>query len=157
MPITPQDKKSLEDYILSFAQDLRAVMIRTLQKEAMEVVDNIRNYVEAGGYRKYKDQSGNLTSSIGYVLIDNGTVIGEYGFEQIKPTAIEGPPAGRNYATQLAASYTSGLGVIVVAGMNYAAYVEARNLGGMTAGEQALRNAIHVEMQELQRQLKARM
>ena len=157
MPITPQDIKSLEDYILSFAQSLRAVMIETLQKEAMEVVDNIRNYVEAGGYRKYKDQSGNLTSSIGYVLIDNGTVIGEYGFEQIKPTATEGPTAGRNYATQLAASYTSGLGVIVVAGMNYAAYIEARNLGGMTAGEQALRNAIHVKMQELQRQLKARM
>lgn len=157
MPITPQDTKSIEDYILSFAQSLRAVMIRILQEEAMKVVDNIRNYVEAGGYRKYKDQSGNLTSSIGYVLIDNGTVIGEYGFEQIKPAATEGPPAGRNYATQLAASYTSGLGVIVVAGMNYAAYVEARNLGGMTAGEQALRNAIHVKMQELQRQLKARM
>lgn len=137
------------------------MMIRELRKESMQVVDNIRNFVEAGGYRKYEDRSGNLTSSIGYVLIDNGQVIDEYGFEQIKPTATEGPTAGRNYAAQLASSYTSGLGVIVVAGMNYAAYVEARNLGGMTAGEQALRNAIHVKIQELQSelqsQLKARM
>lgn len=157
MPITPPKNNPMEEYLRNYARELRGIILGILEQEAVEVVDMIKLDVARGGYRKYKDQSGNLTSSIGFVLLDNGQILREYGFEPALPTATEGADAGRNYATQLAAEYPRGLGVIIVAGMNYAAYVEARNLGGMTAGEQALRNAIHIELQDLVKQLKAKM
>ena len=157
MPITAPKADSIEKFIEDYERNLRTAILRILAEEATEVVDKIKLFVGAGGYRKYQDQSGNLTSSVGFVIVDNGKIVTEYGFEAIKPTATEGVAAGRGYATQLAATYPQGITTIVVAGMNYAAYVEKRNLGGMTAGEQALRNAIHTEMQLLQQQLKSQL
>lgn len=157
MPITAPKGNPLQKVIDDYTRNLRTVIIRILAEEATEVVDKIKLFVEAGGYRRYKDQSGNLTSSIGFVIVENGAIISEYGFEPIKPTATEGPAAGRSFAAQLAANYPQGIATIIVAGMNYAAYVERRGLGGMTAGEQALRNAIHKELQVLQKQLKSLM
>lgn len=157
MPITAPANNNLQRFIEDYAHKLRTALLRILAEEATEAVDKIKLYVGAGGYRRYEDQTGNLTSSIGYVIVDNGAIVSEYGFDPIKPTATEGPTAGRSYATQLASSYPTGITTIIVAGMNYAAYVEKRNLGGMTAGEQALRNAIHEEILVLQNQLKSMM
>lgn len=157
MPITAPANNNLQRFIEDYAHKLRTDIIDILQEASAEVVDKIKLFVEAGGYRRYQDRSKNLTSSIGFVIVDNGTIVTEYGFKAEAPTATEGPAAGRNYATQLAANYPNGIATIIVAGMNYAAYVERRGLGGMTAGEQALRNAIHKELQVLQNQLKSMM
>lgn len=157
MPITAPKDNPLQKIIEDYTRNLRTVIIGILAEEATEAVDKIKLFVEAGGYRRYEDQSGNLTSSIGFVIVEDGKIISEYGFEPIKPTATEGPEAGRSFAAQLAANYPQGIATIIVAGMNYAAYVERRGLGGMTAGEQALRNAIHKELQVLQKQLKSQM
>jgi hypothetical protein len=156
MPITAKGD-DLQKFIEECARTLRAVILRIVIEEATEAVDKIKLFVEGGGYRRYEDQTGNLTSSIGFVVVDNGTIVTEYGFEPIKPTATEGPAEGRSYAAQLVANYSQGIVAIIVAGMNYAAYVEKRGLGGMTAGEQALRNAIHEEMLNLQKQLKTKL
>lgn len=157
MPITAPKGNPLQKVIDDYTRNLRTVIIRILTEEATEAVDKIKLFAEGGGYRRYQDQTGNLTSSIGFVIVDNGKIVTDYGFEPIKPTATEGSEAGRSFATQLAANYPQGIATIIVAGMNYAAYVERRGLGGMTAGEQALRNAIHKELQVLQKQLKSQM
>ncbi len=77
------------------------------------------------------DRTGNLRSSIGYLITMNGKPITQGGF---KPTAApggnggEGQQVGAKYASQIASIYASmPLVLIIVAGMEYAVYVEARD------------------------------
>lgn len=70
------------------------------------------------------DQSGNLRSSIGYIIVHNGKTIKYSEFNQVKQGR-DGIKEGKELATELAKQYTSGYALIVVAGMNYAELVEA--------------------------------
>lgn len=70
------------------------------------------------------DQSGNLRSSIGYIIVHNGKTIKYSEFNQVKQGS-DGIKEGKELATELAKQYTSGYALIVVAGMNYAELVEA--------------------------------
>ena len=74
----------------------------------------------------YIDWTANLRSSIGYVVVCDGQVQRLSDFEPTKASASEGSNSGRSYAERLAAGYPSGLVLIVVAGMNYAAYVQRK-------------------------------
>lgn len=84
---------------------------------------------EARDHGSYKDQSGNLRSSIGYVVVEDGSIVQIAGLSQ-GPRGTDrmgGVTAGNSYLRKLAASVTrSGIVLIVCAGMNYAAYVENR-------------------------------
>lgn len=73
----------------------------------------------------YKDQTGNLRSSIGYVVVVDGKVATMSGFEVVKKGE-QGATNGREYARKLARKYPKGIVLIVCAGMNYAAYVSAK-------------------------------
>lgn len=70
----------------------------------------------------YQDQTGNLTNSIGYAVVKQGRIV-TYGGEN-QPG--EGAAEGLKVAQQMAASLTNSFSLIIVAGMNYAAYVEAK-------------------------------
>lgn len=70
------------------------------------------------------DQSGNLRSSIGYIIVHNGKIIKYSEFNQVKQGS-DGIKEGKELAKELAKQYTSGYALIVVAGMNYAELVEA--------------------------------
>lgn len=75
------------------------------------------------------DQTGNLRSSIGYIVAKDGKIVDKGGFEPVngpmRSSSIEqGSKIGENYAEELASRYPEGYALIVVAGMNYAAYVE---------------------------------
>ena len=70
----------------------------------------------------YQDQTGNLTNSIGYAVVKQGKILC-YGGE-IQPG--EGAEEGLKVAKQMAATLPNSFSLIIVAGMNYAAYVEAR-------------------------------
>lgn len=70
------------------------------------------------------DQSGNLRSSIGYVIVHNGKIIKYSKFNQVKQGS-EGVKTGRELAEALAKKYSSSYALIVIAGMNYAELVEA--------------------------------
>ncbi|WP_067145342.1 hypothetical protein [Pseudotamlana agarivorans] len=71
----------------------------------------------------YKDKSGNLRSSIGYIILDHGEVVESVfnGKNKI------GRDKGEAFATEVASSYHTDLVLIGVAAMSYAAYVEAKN------------------------------
>lgn len=69
----------------------------------------------------YTDRTGNLRSSIGYVVADGGKVVASSSFDSVLG-ASEGPQAGRSLAESLA-SHSNGLSLILVAGMDYAQYV----------------------------------
>lgn len=120
-------------------QDIQADMQRFVERQRKALIKRIK-YIseeavtEARTNRKYLDQTGNLTSSIGYVVAVNGKPVHVDEFKVVKQGE-EGAEKGRAFATNLASTYPHDITTVVVAGMNYAEYVEERGLGGMTAGE----------------------
>lgn len=103
---------------------------------------------EARENGRYVDHTGNLRSSIGYCVLDNGKVINESGFKA--ETGIytdksgnrhpyegsHGSEKGRDFLHRIISEHSEGLVLIVVAGMEYAAYVEAKNLNVLDSAEQ---------------------
>ena len=75
--------------------------------------------------KDYKDQTGNLRSSLGYVVAVDGRVADISSFEVVKKGQ-EGAKTGADYARKLARKYPKGIVLIVCAGMNYAAYVNSK-------------------------------
>ncbi|MBR5043004.1 MAG: hypothetical protein IKX67_07160 [Bacteroidales bacterium] len=76
---------------------------------------------------KYQDQTGNLSSSIGYCILRDGEIVHEGGFTVVKDGAA-GAAKGKEYLHQLAKEHPSGIVLIIVAGMEYSGYVEAMGL-----------------------------
>lgn len=131
-----------------------------LHKEADTIATSYVNDLDILGQKSIKfirnrsgdeswfDQSGNLRSSIGYVIVHDGTIIGSGGFQKVNgpnrgETTTEGSKEGRNFAESLAAKYPSGYALIVVAGMEYASYVEAmENKDVLASGEIFLRKEV---------------
>lgn len=70
----------------------------------------------------YTDQSGNLTNSVGYVIVQNSVPIYFGGLNQPG----EGADAGLKLAMRIATQTPNSFSLIIVAGMNYASYVEAK-------------------------------
>jgi len=70
------------------------------------------------------DHTGNLRSSIGYIITHNGNIVMTSSFASFNGGA-EGSSKGQSYANQLASGFSRGFSLIIVAGMEYAALVEA--------------------------------
>jgi hypothetical protein len=99
------------------------------------------------------DQSGNLRSSIGYVIVHNGKIIKYSEFNQVKQ-GTDGIKEGKELAKELAKQYTSGYALIVVAGMNYAELVEAMdNKNVLASAELFARGELPKMMVKLKNQL----
>lgn len=76
----------------------------------------------------YNDITGNLRSSIGYIVMDNGNIVQKGASKQysgIKGNGEKGAAAAESIFTQMQAKFPWGVVLVVVAGMNYAAYVES--------------------------------
>ena len=84
--------------------------------------------VNARNTNTYMDQTGNLRSSIGYVVYHNGQLLSD-DFPGDKP---EGVAKARELATDVAADHPTGFVLVCVAGMDYAASVEAKGYDVIT-------------------------
>lgn len=136
--------KEIEDALRKkLADELNAAVDR-LYEVGLSAVNTIRQN------HAYKDQTGNLTSSVGCAVVVNGEIMQISGFEAVKPTGEKGSQEGRSYVQSLASQFPDGVTLIIVAGMNYAAYVERRGIGGMTGGELFARQAVEDLLLELQ-------
>jgi len=117
---------------------------------------------EARELNTYKDQSGNLRSSIGYVVVRNGVAVSMSGFEKAAPWGeykgndFDNGEAGRGLATSLSSSpkYASGYALVVVAGMNYAAYVEANGYDVLDSTEKLAERELPRMLRELKSNIK---
>lgn len=87
------------------------------------------NYARKNG--SYKDQTGNLRSSIGYLIVHNGRVVKDV-FDGKNET---GRYKGNQKAVQMIRLFQTDFAVIIVAGMNYAAAVEARGYDVLSGSE----------------------
>lgn len=138
MPITaPRNMtKNIEEALRKKLADELNAVVYSLYEIGLSAVNTIRQN------HAYLDQTGNLTSSVGCAVVVDGEIMQISGFEAIKPTGEEGSKAGQSYVRSLASQFPQGITLIVVAGMNYAAYVERRGIGGMTGGEIFAKQAV---------------
>lgn len=116
------------------------------ERKAFEILSyiGIEAVKFAKKYHGYQDRTGNLTSSIGYAIINNGKIESTYGggdatvqqgltgkTKKIKSTS-EGRQGAVKIVEQLAAEYPRGLILVVIAGMEYAAAVESKGYDVIT-------------------------
>lgn len=76
---------------------------------------------------QYTDRTGNLRSSIGYVIARSGTIANK-DFKMSEKAGTDkrtGVHEGEQLAMDVVKSHTKGYVLVCVAGMKYAAYVEA--------------------------------
>lgn len=139
-----------------FAQKRQAVeqaLMSALQIVGEEFVSNARLM------GSYKDQTQNLRSSVGYVIMKDGLQFHNGGFIKIKASkkpgdklkaVIKGPEVGealiKTIQRKNANKYSKGFVLICVAGMHYAAYVEAKGrdviTGSSFIAEKRLKEAV---------------
>lgn len=105
------------------AAHVKAFQVR-LEKATVFMLQNLGEKLAkyAKERHNYQDQTGNLTNSIGYAVVRQGKIL-TYGGEN-QPG--EGAAEGLKVAQQMAATLPHSFSLIIVAGMNYAAYVEAK-------------------------------
>lgn len=95
-------------------------MYKLMQRAGEEFVKVARN---SG---KYDDHTGNLRSSVGYVIVADGKILSE-NFEKSKKKGtdkVTGVNQASRLCVELSKLYNKGFVLIGVAGMQYAVYVE---------------------------------
>lgn len=113
------DIKGINDYINSKIELLHTIVRRDLNYLGMECVTIARKL------NTYTDRTSNLRNSIGYIITYNGVVIDSlfpndtHGTESGK-----GKQKGEDFAKEIATNFPTNYALIVVAGMEYASYVE---------------------------------
>ncbi len=103
---------------------------------------------EARSSGSYKDQTGNLRSSVGYVLVVDGKVVKSSSFETVKGGG-QGSSEGRAYVQTLVSKFPQGIALIVVAGMNYASYVSAKGYNVLDTAEVLAQRLVPQMLQQL--------
>jgi 3-dehydroquinate synthetase len=116
--------------------------------------------------KTYKDHTGNLRNSIGYIILENGEQIFD-NFEKsaqvevlitkgkskgktiLSSGADEGLATGHDFAGLVASRFPRGLVLIVVAGMEYAAAVESRGYDVLTGSGTEASTDLKLALEEL--------
>ena len=110
-----KDKRALNQYISDYGKRIEKALIYQLEYMVAELSNHAK--LNAG----YQDQSSNLKSSIGGVVLKNGIPVSYKGFEGAGDS---GPDTGKAFLDTLISQAGSGYVLILVAGMEYATYVE---------------------------------
>lgn len=122
---TPADiERMLKDKIEKYQEKI----VRVLRYVGEKCIN------EAREYGSYQDRTGNLRSSIGYIVLKDGKPIEKGGFK-ITKSGNNGQKEGEMFINKVTSQYPKGFVLVVVAGMKYASYVEARNYNVLTSAE----------------------
>ena len=142
-------------------EEVRKDFMRRVQAVESAIIFNLKylgeaciNEARVSG--DYTDQTGNLRSSVGYIIVSNGTVVYSGGFGgNYGKGGSEGEPTGRSYAMSKASKYRKGYALIVVAGMEYAAKVEATGRNVLSTAKIYAEKEMAKIMRELKRKIAA--
>ena len=138
--ITP--KQQLDAYIDEQVKRWKKALLRLLSW----VGEQCRNAAITS--HRYKNQTGNLESSTGYVITDNGHIVKTGGFNAIYEGE-EGASEGKRYAKSLVSQFPTGVCLIVVAGKDYASYVSDMGLDVLDSAELTARRLIPEMLKQL--------
>ena len=128
--------------------DVKAHMDKAKQGFEDSLLDEFRRtgeqfIADARSIRTYQDQTGNLRSSIGYALFKDGQML-----EQTFPGG-DVTGSGGTLAKWVANSYKRGYLLVVVAGMFYAQYVEAKSYDVLTGSSYTAETNIKARVAKL--------
>lgn len=157
MGLIPQfTKAQIDRHIRAFMLRVERATINTLAYLGEECVTKARDL------RTYRDVTGNLRNSIGYVIVANGRIVrrsfkrsatvivtGEAGQSRRTRGSADGTVYGQLLAEDLAQHYSTGYVLLVVAGMNYAQQVESRGLDVLTSAEHYAEQALPGMLRQL--------
>ncbi len=132
MPIERLTPDSMIDaFVTEHVERLQNAVVYNLCAVGEEVLNAGRNT------DSYKDQTGNLRSSIGYIVAIDGNVvtISDFAPSEKGTDRATGQREGKDYAMSLVKRFPQGIVLIVVAGMNYASYVSAKGYDVLESSE----------------------
>jgi len=154
MGISPRFR--MQEFMAALERDLqkieKAIILRLIYLGELCV-----NY--ARSLNTYVDQTGNLRASIGYVVVrDRHVVKKNFRSAQTGANARKGT-TGEKEGEALALSVADelparGFGLIVVAGMHYALYVESKGYDVLSSSELLAKNELHKQMRKLMEQIR---
>lgn len=140
-----------------------ADIVKGINAQTQEQIDDLLaafQYVgescvkEAREHHSYTDQTGNLTSSIGYTIVKDGKIITKSVPQKVK-NGSDGVQKGQEYLDSLAEKWgRKGMYLIVSAGMDYAEYVEARGYVVLSSAELKAPNLLRDILSKLGFQVK---
>jgi hypothetical protein len=117
--VTPQS--ALDTFFKKSFEIIKEEMMLALTKLGEECTVKIRDRSQS---ESWIDHTSNLRSSIGYAIYDYGMKYIESAFEVVNGGSY-GSAEGKRMIDQLATKFSDVFALVVVAGMNYASYVEA--------------------------------
>ena len=95
---------------------------QALKNELVQIVKEFDAEIRARG--NWCDRTGNLRSSIGGAVYEDGRIFFQTAFQQVLNGAV-GSAKGRSLVHELSGLYSDAISAVIVAGMEYAAIVEA--------------------------------
>jgi hypothetical protein len=151
-------------YVVKCNEIIKRLTIRALSELGEQCVTKIR---DRAGDKSWYDQTGNLRSSVGYIVLYEGKEVQRGGFMSTSApegNGSKGKQEGQNYLEETAKIFaeSSGFSLVVVAGMNYAEFVEAMDNKDVIAStelwargkweetERKLKTKIEVEIDKLE-------
>lgn len=144
MGITSNFKGNIDETFRAFLAEVERQIIESLCRVGEEAAKLAKLIPPERGFN---DQTGNLRSSIGYVVVKDGKPV------NVSFGAVKGGHAGVNegqrLALQVGSNYTDGYALVVVAGMNYAVHVESKGRDVLTSAEKFAEKEIAKELADL--------
>lgn len=131
-----------------FIEAIERAQIKRLQYLGEMCVKHAREVPASIGFT---DQTGNLRSSIGYVVFKDGVAVRE-SYSQVKDGS-EGVSAGVNLAKKVGLKYTEGISLVVTAGMKYAIYLESKGRDVLTSAESLAKQELPKMVDDLKRNI----
>lgn len=153
MGITAQFKSDIDNLFNLLLKEIDKQIIESLCRVGEEAVKLARLPHE----NDWTDQTGNLRSSIGYVVFVDGKQHAMSTFDNVPPNGERKQPKnsiynGSNVGYELAkqvGQQTQGYALVVVAGMNYAVHVESKGRDVLTSAEKQAEKNIAKELADL--------
>ena len=142
----PTLQEEIERELMGNVERIKQAVIYNLQVIGEKCVN------EARMKGSYKDQTGNLRSSTGYVLIVDGEIISESAFDVVM-NGQQGAQEGKTFAESLVKEHPTGIALIVVAGKNYAEYVAAKGYDVLDSAELLGEQLVHKMVEDLQQMM----
>ena len=112
---------ALDAFLQRAARKIQENVLNALSKLGDESVVRIRN---RSAEESWIDHTGNLRSSIGFAVYEQGSKYMESAFSQVR-SGTDGSVKGKKMINDLAKEYSRVYALVVVAGMEYAGEVEA--------------------------------
>lgn len=112
---------ALDAFLQRAARKIQENVLKALSKLGDESVVRIRN---RSAEESWIDHTGNLRSSIGFAVYEQGSKYMESAFSQVL-SGTDGSVKGKKMINDLAKEYSRVYALVVVAGMEYAGEVEA--------------------------------